>query len=127
MHSFMNSLLFQLWIREVDGFRIGSYNFGAMLAAKKEGCLQLNVLAEELEGMGVRLCGLQELHWPYARECGTRGRGRWAFMGYKSSIAHLLGSVTSSYHLTCRGIEGKGIRSLCGLGLTNDENKVWAC
>jgi len=98
-----------------------------MLGAKKEGCLQLSVLAEELEGMGIGLCGLQELHWPRANECGARRRGCWAFMGYKSSIGHVLGSVTSSYHLMCRGIEGKGTGSLCGLGLTNDESKVWAC
>jgi hypothetical protein len=98
-----------------------------MLRAKKEGCLQLNVLAEELEGMGVGLCGLQELHWPRARECRAKGRGCWAFVCYKISIGHVLGNVTSSYHLACGGIEGKGTGSLCGLGLTNDESKVWAC
>ncbi|CAM6012358.1 unnamed protein product [Sphagnum balticum] len=31
----------------------------------------------------------------------------------------MLGSVTSSYHLTYKGTKGKGTRSLCGLGLTN--------
>jgi len=49
------------------------------------------------------------------------------FVGYKSCIGRVLGSATSSYHLVCRGIEGKGIGNLCGLGLTNIVSKVWAC
>ncbi len=48
--------------------RIGSYNLQSYVG-DEEGHLQPSVLAGELEGMGVGLCGLQELHWPCAREC----------------------------------------------------------
>jgi hypothetical protein len=49
------------------------------------------------------------------------------FVGYKSCVGRVLGSATSSYHLACKGIEGKGIGNLCGLGLTNIVSKVRAC
>jgi len=91
--------------------RIGSYNLQSYAGAKKEGCLQLSVLVEELEGMGIGLCGLQELHWPRVKECGAKGRGRWAFVGYKSSVGHVLGSVTSLYHLACRASRGRGLEA----------------
>lgn len=53
----------------------------------------------------------------------------WAlgFVGYKSYVGCVLRSATSSYHLVCNGTEGKGTGSFCGMGLTNDVSKVWAC
>lgn len=63
--------------------KTGSYNLWSC-AGGEEGHLQLSVLARELEGMSVGLCGLQELHWPHVGECnivvpssvqGHRGEG----------------------------------------------------
>ncbi len=49
------------------------------------------------------------------------------FVGYKSCVGRMLGNATLSYHLAYKGIEEKGTGSLCGLGLTSGESKVWAC
>ncbi len=48
--------------------RIGSYNLRSY-AGGKEVRVQLSVLARELKGVGVELCGLQELRWPHAEKC----------------------------------------------------------
>ncbi len=81
--------------------KISSYNL-QNYARGEEGCLQLSVLARELEGMGIGLCGLQELCWPHVRECDI------------------------VVPFSVRGIKGKGIASLCGLGLTSGVSRVWA-
>ncbi len=105
--------------------KIGSYNLRSC-AGGKEGRLQLSVLIGELEGMGVGLCGLQELCWPRARECEIGGRVGIGLCGLQKLRWPHARSIISSYHLTCRGTEGKGTGSLCGLGLTSNVNKVWA-
>ncbi len=53
----------------------------------------------------------------------------WAlgFVGYKSCVGCVLGNATLSYYLTYGGTEGKGIGSLCGMGLISGMSKVWAC
>jgi hypothetical protein len=48
--------------------QIGSYNLWSCVGGE-EGRLQQNVLARELKGVGVGLCGLQELCWPHDGEC----------------------------------------------------------
>jgi endonuclease/exonuclease/phosphatase family metal-dependent hydrolase len=63
--------------------KIGSYNLRSC-AGGEEGRLQLSVLARELEGVDVKLCGLQELCSLHVGECdivipssiqGHRGEG----------------------------------------------------
>jgi endonuclease/exonuclease/phosphatase family metal-dependent hydrolase len=65
--------------------RITTYNLQTCLE-EEEGCLQLGLLASELEGVSVGFYGLQELRWRGARECnipvqarvrGAKGEGDW--------------------------------------------------
>lgn len=64
--------------------RTGMYNLRSC-AEGEEGWLQLNMLAGELQSVGVGLCGLQELRWKRTRECDivpssvprTKGEKAW--------------------------------------------------
>jgi endonuclease/exonuclease/phosphatase family metal-dependent hydrolase len=48
--------------------KLGTYNVRTC-SQGKEGIVELGLLAHELEGVSVGLCGLQKLHWPSKGEC----------------------------------------------------------
>ncbi len=49
--------------------QIGHLQLEDLFAGGEEGIVELGLLAHELEGVSVGLCGLQELHWLGKREC----------------------------------------------------------
>jgi hypothetical protein len=48
--------------------KLGTYNTRTC-SRGEEGIMELGLLAHELEGVSVGLCGLQELRWPCKGEC----------------------------------------------------------